>query len=117
MATKHRIHRARRTTSRRSRLLWDKLVDLGFERFTIEWVPMGPALEMCGHSGGYVMVELPGCEVTPLGLSLDEALRNAVGHAAYVRAFDPERLAASDSSMPRDAMGIISGADDGGRAP
>lgn len=94
MTTRYHVHRVRRTTSGRTRLLWDRLVELGFRKFTLQWEPKGPALEMCGHSGGYMLVELPNREITPLGPSLDEALTGAVRHAAYVRAFFSDRLAA-----------------------
>jgi hypothetical protein len=90
---RYHVHRVRRTTSRRIRLLWDRLVDLGFRKFTLQWEPWGPALEMCGCSGGYMLVELSNHEITPLGLSLDEALTGADRHAAYVSAFFTDRLA------------------------
>lgn len=86
-----KTHRAR-PRSPRIRKLWDRLHSLGFRQFTLKWEPIGPALEMCGHSGGYILTERER-EIVPLGLSLDEALHRADGHAAYVRAFHPDRLA------------------------
>lgn len=88
---KPRKHR-KRPRSPKIRRLWDRLASLGFRKFTLWWEPIGPALEMCGHSGGYMLEEHPGRETTPLGLSLDEALPRAERHAEYVRAFEPERL-------------------------
>lgn len=84
-------HHTRRTTRGNTRKLWDRLEKLGFRKFKLRWEPIGPALEMCGHSGGYIMTERDD-EITPLGLSLREALQRAKGHAAYLRMFDPERL-------------------------
>lgn len=83
-AGKSKIHRTR-PASGRMRRLWDRLTELGFTRFKLWWEPMGPALEKCGHSGGYMMEDKHG--MCPLGLSLDEALRAALGHAAYCKAF------------------------------
>jgi hypothetical protein len=66
------------------RRLWDRLASLGFIKVQLWWEPIGPALEMCGHSGGY-MALIDG-RIEPLGLSLDEALRHADTHAEYVAA-------------------------------
>lgn len=88
---RYKAHRTRATTRGRMRKLWDRLVSLGFRGFKLHWEPIGPALEMCGHSGGYILTERDG-QVTPLGLSLIDALYGATGHAEYMRAFDPERL-------------------------
>lgn len=84
-------HRSRATTRGRMRKLWDRLASLGFRGLTLHWEPMGPALEMCGYSGGYILTERSG-EVTPLGHSLAAALSGAERHAEYVKAFYPERL-------------------------
>lgn len=86
-----RTHRSRATTHGRMRRLWDRLASLGFRRFTLRWEPIGPALEMCGNSGGYLLTEHDD-QITPLGLSLADALDGADGHAAYLRAFSPGRL-------------------------
>lgn len=92
MKRRYKTHRSRATTQGRMRKLWDRIAALGFRGFTLRWEPMGPALEMCGHSGGYILEERNNRETTPLGLTLAEALDNAEGHAAYVRTFSPERL-------------------------
>lgn len=84
-------HRERKTTKGNMRKLWDKLSSLGFRGFTLRWEPMGPALEMCGHSGGYIITEQPNDMVTPLGLSLQVALKMAEHHAEYIKQFHPER--------------------------
>lgn len=86
-----RTHRSRSTTRGRMRKLWDRLASLGFRGFTLRWEPIGPALEMCGNSGGYILEERDD-EITPLGLSLGEALRAAEHHAEYVKEFAPDRL-------------------------
>ena len=85
------LHRARATTRGRMRKLWDRLADLGFRGFTLRWEPMGRAVEMCGYSGGYILTER-GDAITPLGLSLVEAVAQAERHADYVKAFEPARL-------------------------
>ncbi len=92
MKHRYKDHISRTTTRGRMRKLWNRVASLGFRGFKLRWEPMGPALEMCGHSGGYILTERDD-DITPLGLSLDEALHAAEGHAAYVRAFYPERLA------------------------
>ena len=53
-----------------------KLERLGHRKFKLWWEPIGPALEMCGHSGGYMFVDEDG-QQWPLGISLDEAMRAA----------------------------------------
>lgn len=91
MTRRYKTHRSRTTTQGRMRKLWDRIVMLGFRRFKLRWDPIGPALEMCGHSGGYILTERNG-DITPLGLTIGEALHHANGHAAYVMAFHPDRL-------------------------
>ena len=81
---KSRRHRTR-PKSPKIRKLWDRIAALGFRKVTLWWEPIGPALEMCGHSGGYIMAI--DHEITPLGLSLDEALSGAERHAEYVSAW------------------------------
>ncbi len=67
--------------SPRMRRLQRALEKSGHTGVELRWEPMGPALEMCGHSGGYIFESdqtregvngLP--SVIPLGLSLAEAL-------------------------------------------
>ncbi len=89
---KYITHRERKTTKGNIRKLWDKLSSLGFRGFTLRWEPMGPALEMCGHSGGYILEEQSNREITPLGLSLAAALVQAENHADFIHQFHPERL-------------------------
>lgn len=79
-AIKHRS----RPRSPKSRKIWDRLKSLGFRDVTLWWEPIGPALEMCGYSGGYI-AELNGATV-PLGLNMSDALCSAERHAEYVRA-------------------------------
>jgi hypothetical protein len=73
------------------RKLWNRLADLGFRGFTLRWEPIGPALEMCGHSGGYILTERDD-SVVPLGLSLKAALAAARRRSEYVKAFVLDRL-------------------------
>lgn len=71
---------ATRRESPRMRKLRAALEGVGHTKIKIRWEPIGPALEMCGHSGGYIfeseqtqaLREMP--SVIPLGLSLDEAM-------------------------------------------
>lgn len=68
------------------RKLWDRLVFLGFSDFTLWWEPIGPALEMCGHSGGYMMQDSDG-SIEPMGTTIEQALNHADVHRRYVDAF------------------------------
>ncbi len=68
--------------------LWDRLVAPGFSDFTLWWEPIGPALEMCGHSGGYMYQDKDG-KLEPFGATIEQALKHADVHAAYVDAFSP----------------------------
>lgn len=81
-----RKHRTR-PRSPKIRKLWDRLVSLGFRKFKLWWEPIGPALEMCGHSGGYMLEDSDG-KYWPLGICLDDALRGAETHARYVAAVE-----------------------------
>lgn len=67
-----------RPKSRKARVLYDALVKSGHTKIRIWWEPIGPALEMCGHSGGYMFesneAQRNGVSPVPIGLSLDEAL-------------------------------------------
>jgi hypothetical protein len=47
----------------------------GYTEVKVWWEPMGIALEMCGHSGGYIFESEEEAEI-PLGLSFAEALEN-----------------------------------------
>ena len=85
---KPRKHRSR-PRSPKIRKLWDRLASLGFHKVALWWEPIGPALEMCGHSGGY-MADIDG-DMVPLGLDLKSALRMAEGHAGYVAAMERGR--------------------------
>jgi hypothetical protein len=60
--------------SPRSRKLKVALERLGHTNVTVRWEPIGPALEMCGHSGGYFFESDQATGVNPLGISLDEAM-------------------------------------------
>lgn len=75
---KHRT----RPRSPKIRKLWDLLLSFGFRRFTLWWEPIAPALEMCGHSGGYMAVIDD--SIVPLGICLRDALRGAEVHANYM---------------------------------
>lgn len=67
----------RNAKSPRARKLRAYLESLGHKRVVVWWEPMGPAFEMCGHSGGYMFRSLQQTGQIPLGLSLAEALKNA----------------------------------------
>jgi hypothetical protein len=67
--------------SPRMRKLRRALEEAGHTGIKLRWEPIGPALEMCGHSGGYIfeskqtrshLREMP--SIIPLGLSCAEAL-------------------------------------------
>jgi hypothetical protein len=64
-------------STRRTRHIEAALYRLGHTNVRVWWEPMGPALEMCGHSGGFMFTssEQTSGQV-PLGHSLDEALDN-----------------------------------------
>lgn len=67
----------KRPRARRMAKLYDRLVELGHQEFELRWESIGPALEMCGHSGGYILKsEETEISVIPLGLSLEQALRS-----------------------------------------
>jgi hypothetical protein len=85
---KPRKHRSR-PRSPKIRKLWDRLASLGFRKVTLWWEPIGPALEMCGHSGGY-MADIDGYMV-PLGLDLKSAIRGVDQYADYVAAMERGR--------------------------
>ena len=85
---KYITHRERKTTKGNMRKLWDKLSSLGFRGFTLRWEP---TLEMCDHSGGYILTEQPNDMITQLGFSLKEALKMAQHHAEYIKQFHPKR--------------------------
>lgn len=60
------------------RRLFDRLVELGHREFSLHWEPIGPALEMCGHSGGYILEsKQTDISVIPLGITVDEAIASA----------------------------------------
>ena len=61
--------------SPRARRLRSELERLGHTRVVVWWEPIGPALEMCGHSGGYMFRSSQEYGPIPLGLSLAEAMR------------------------------------------
>lgn len=60
----------------KARQLRKALEGAGHTRVRVWWEPIGPALEMCGHSGGYMFTsrEQQSPSLVPLGLSLAEAL-------------------------------------------
>lgn len=59
----------------RQRLIRARLLVLGHTHVRVWWEPIGPALEMCGYSGGFFFSS-DEYSTTPIGLSLDEALSN-----------------------------------------
>lgn len=72
-----------RRESPRMRKLRRALKESGHTDIVIRWERIGPALEMCGHGGGYIFESeqtragLGGMpSVIPIGLSLGEALAN-----------------------------------------
>jgi hypothetical protein len=59
----------------RTRKLIAALEAAGHTEVRVRWEPIGPAMEMCGHSGGYFFKSKQRRE-EPLGTSLREALAN-----------------------------------------
>lgn len=70
----------RNAKSPRARKLRAFLESMGHTRVVVWWEPMGPAFEMCGHSGGYFFRSAQERGPIPLGLSLNEALQAAQFH-------------------------------------
>lgn len=72
--------------SRRSLAVIAALEASGHTNVKLEWEPIGPAAEMCGHSGGYLFTSDQQRGVIPLGLSMHEALANVPRYAPKRRA-------------------------------
>jgi hypothetical protein len=60
--------------SRRTLQLIAALEKAGHTNVGVWWEPVGPAVEMCGQSGGYFFASTQHEGINPLGLSLKEAL-------------------------------------------
>jgi hypothetical protein len=63
----------RNAKSPKARKLRAELERLGHTRVVVWWEPIGPAFEMCGHSGGYFFRSAQERGPIPVGLSFDEA--------------------------------------------
>ncbi len=62
--------------SRAARKIWDALRKQGFKQFRFWYEPIGPALEMAGHSGGWMLVAIVGAGAEsqwPLGYNAKDA--------------------------------------------
>lgn len=75
------VHTVRRTTSGRTRKLWDRLVELGFRDFTLQWRAVRSGAVPYAHVEGYVLTELPDRKGVSLGFSLAAALKGAESFA------------------------------------
>jgi hypothetical protein len=60
-----------------------KLEEYGHTDIHVWWEQLGPAMEMCGNSGGYMFVSNE-MDIQPIGLSFDEAM----DHLAKSRWYD-----------------------------
>jgi hypothetical protein len=65
------------TKSKRSLKIKKRLEELGHTSVHVWWEKIGPAVEMCGPSGGYMYSSDHTKQFqTPIGLSFDEAMQN-----------------------------------------
>lgn len=73
--------------SRNEKRIRDKCTELGIEVESLRWEPIGMAMEMCGHSGGWILNDFD-----PVGLSTEEALANLPAHARYLKIAEENAL-------------------------
>lgn len=62
--------------SPKAKKLKAELESRGHTDVHVWWEHIGPAMEMCGNSGGYMCVTDPLDEIEPLGHSFDEAIEH-----------------------------------------
>lgn len=61
---------------RAARRVWKAIKANGFTKFKLWYEPVGPALEMAGHTGGWMMIATVGAGAEsqwPLGYSAEQA--------------------------------------------
>lgn len=73
--------------SRNEKLIRAKCAELGIEVESLRWEPIGPAVEMCGYSGGWILNEFD-----PIGLSTKEALEHLPVHASCMKIMEENAM-------------------------
>ena len=86
----------RQSKSRNAWKLRRALEALGHTRVVVWWEPIGPALEMCGHSGGYFFRSAQKYGPIPFGITFREA-----SEAVHVWALEPCALPSGGESKER----------------
>lgn len=69
--------------SKNTKALERALLDAGWKKAKVWWTPIGMAMEMCGHSGGYMAVggvdadeDYSDEDYEPIGITFEDAMRN-----------------------------------------